>query len=211
MCPELIGEQEIGERGRIIEAMISLVAESDYPSTTVELVVQQAGVSQADFGRLFKDKEDCFMAAYHQIIGEVAVPTFAAFHEPGSWREQFRAAAYASAEWLAEHPDHAKVGFMAELLKAPPAAIEHRQQAFTVMAELLDAGRAELEDPDEVPRSLAITLAGAILDVTTMRLARGEVDISEIVPQLLCMAFMPYLGREEALAELERATVERSS
>src|SRR3954452_23052879 len=64
------------QRGRMIEAMAETVAAKGYAATTVADVVARAGVSRKTFYEHFRDREDCFLAAYDAavdaVIGAVA-------------------------------------------------------------------------------------------------------------------------------------------
>ena len=51
------------QRGRILQAMISAVAERGYQETRVADVVEGAGVARKTFYDFFGDKEECFLAA----------------------------------------------------------------------------------------------------------------------------------------------------
>jgi hypothetical protein len=71
------------------------------------------------------------------------------------------------------------------------------------LTDLVDAGRRELPDPESVPPTIARAIVAAIEGTVSMHLARGEAAKGrELLPQLLCLALMPYLGTEAAVAEL---------
>src|SRR3977135_2675206 len=57
-------EVEVSQRARLLQAATEAVAELGYVKTTVADVLARAGVSRATFYQLFRDKEDCFLAAY---------------------------------------------------------------------------------------------------------------------------------------------------
>src|ERR687883_326916 len=52
------------QRERMIDAMADVVAAKGYAATTVGDVVAGAGVSRKTFYEHFRDKEDCFLAAF---------------------------------------------------------------------------------------------------------------------------------------------------
>jgi AcrR family transcriptional regulator len=56
-----------GQRERLVNAMIELAAEEGFRAVSVAEVSSQAGVSSATFYELFRDKEDCLLAAYEAI------------------------------------------------------------------------------------------------------------------------------------------------
>ncbi len=53
-----------GQRARILEAMVQVVADQGYPRTTVADVVRAAGVSRSTFYALLDGKEECFLEAH---------------------------------------------------------------------------------------------------------------------------------------------------
>ena len=55
---------EAGQRARILEAMVQVVADQGYPRTTVADVVRAAGVSRSTFYALLDGKEECFLEAH---------------------------------------------------------------------------------------------------------------------------------------------------
>jgi AcrR family transcriptional regulator len=54
----------VSQSERLLEAIVDVVAEKGYAATRVADVVARAGVSRATFYQQFRDKEDCFLAAY---------------------------------------------------------------------------------------------------------------------------------------------------
>ena len=59
------------QRQRILQAMIEVVSERGYPETRVVDVIGVAGVSRKTFYELFASKEDCFLAAYDVLLGNL--------------------------------------------------------------------------------------------------------------------------------------------
>ena len=55
-----------GQRDRLLDATIAVAGESGYWGVRVGAVAARAGVSRATFYTLFKDKEECFHAAFSQ-------------------------------------------------------------------------------------------------------------------------------------------------
>ena len=55
---------EASQRGRLVDAMAHVVAEKGYGAVSVADVIARAGVSRKTFYVHFRDKLDCFLAAY---------------------------------------------------------------------------------------------------------------------------------------------------
>ena len=65
---------ERSQRERLLAAMADAVAEKGYANTAVADVLTRAGVSRATFYAQFRDKEECFCAAYAagvEVVAEV--------------------------------------------------------------------------------------------------------------------------------------------
>jgi AcrR family transcriptional regulator len=54
----------VSQSERLLEAIVDVVAEKGYAATRVADIVARAGVSRATFYQQFRDKDDCFLAAY---------------------------------------------------------------------------------------------------------------------------------------------------
>ncbi|MDQ6748557.1 MAG: TetR/AcrR family transcriptional regulator [Candidatus Dormibacteraeota bacterium] len=54
----------VSQSERLLEAIVEVVAENGYAATRVSDIVARAGVSRGTFYQQFRDKEDCFLAAY---------------------------------------------------------------------------------------------------------------------------------------------------
>jgi AcrR family transcriptional regulator len=64
---------KLGHRERIVAAMIAAAARHGYARASVAQVVRGAGVSRATFYEHFADKEDCFLAAFREVVEKVKV------------------------------------------------------------------------------------------------------------------------------------------
>ena len=63
------------------------------------------------------------------------------------------------------------------------------------LAELVDAGRDQLEDPKSVSRGTAEIIAGAVYGTVLTKIKRGWPAWGrDFLPELMYMAVLPYLG-----------------
>jgi AcrR family transcriptional regulator len=190
------------ERQRIVAAMIELVAEQGYKATTIKQLLQRAGVRSADFRRLFAGKRACFLEVYEEMSGRFAGRIFATFESEEEWRDGLRAAAYAAAYWVGEHPDEARYATI-EMMAAGEFAVERREATLRRFVDLIDAGRGQLDEPGSVSRAMAEGVVGGILGMLTKNLRRGvRARPEDVVPELMFLAVRPYLGHEAAREEL---------
>lgn len=199
-----VSEPAEQERLVILEAFIAVVAERGYEDTELRAVFARAGVDEVAFLRHFPDKEECFLAAWDFLTDCFMPKVLAAFESKETWREQIRGVGLALAEYLTEHPDHARILCLEGRVPGPRAwALLDRN--VEVFAELIDLGRQEMADPDSLTRATAEGLAGAIHEQLILYVSRGDGDqLSQLMGPMMYMVMRPYLGDEVALEELRR-------
>jgi AcrR family transcriptional regulator len=190
------------ERERILDAMLGLVIARGYDATGIEAIVERAGVDRGDFDRRFDGKEDCALAVFARTMERIHGAVRKAYDTQEDWPDSLRAAAYATADYIAEHPDEARFGAV-ELLSAGELAQASREAGFRMSIDLVDAGRLGLDDPDSVPPHTAERVIGSFAVMVTQRMQDGSVDPYEFVPQLMYLAVLPYRGPRAAARELE--------
>ncbi len=208
--PHRLAREEVlaSQRGRMLEAMAHAVAEKGYAATTVADVVGGAGVSRKTFYEHFRDKEECFLAAWDAGV-QVLVDAVerSALEAEGEWRRHIRAGVRAYLHTLAARPDFART-FLIEVLAAGPEALERRAEVHARFAELLktlhESYRAD--HPNEIPElpdEVFIATVGAVNELVTDRVRKGrtaELPELEDVISYLQIAFLA--GHARATNEL---------
>src|SRR5262249_57041077 len=103
--------------------MIEAVGERGCPETRVVDVIEVAGVSRKTFYELFASKEDCFLAAYDVLLGNLLGDTARGFEsKPGSpWAERVAAGLAGLLKHPAEHPDEGRFAIVEGLAARPKA------------------------------------------------------------------------------------------
>jgi len=191
------------ERERIVEALIEIAAERGYAETTVELILERAGLDRPAFDRHFRGKYDCFLSAWQEMNEGCMREMLEAYNSQDEWPDRLRAVACEIVERLSNDADRAT--FAVEVLAAGDAARARRDMTMRVIASLIDAGRNEMDDPESVPHTTAEALAGSAYGQVYAKVVRGQADeLPNLVPQLMSAAVMPYLGIDAGLAELSR-------
>ena len=191
------------EREGIIEALIEIGAERGYAETTIESILERAGLDRPAFDRHFRGKYDCFLSAWQELNEECMREMLSAFNSEQRWPDRLRAVACEIVERLCNDPSRAS--FAVEVLAAGDAARARRDMTMRVIASLIDAGRNEMEDPESVPHTTAEALAGSAYGQVYAKVVRGQADeLPALVPQLMSAAVMPYLGIDAGIAELGR-------
>jgi len=140
---------------RVLEATAAVVAEKGYAGTSVNAIIERAGISRKTFYELYANKEEAFLGAYAAIdlvIGRMTTAA-AAEREP---REMMRAGAREYLETLAGEPDFTRM-LVVEAVGAGPRVLKRRAAAFRDFTRVL---ALPLEDPPD--QALLLALLGAI-------------------------------------------------
>jgi AcrR family transcriptional regulator len=196
------------ERAQIVDAVVEIAAERGYGETTIEAIVERAGLDRPAFDRHFRGKYDCFISAWQDLNEECLETMVSAYESAEHWPDRLRAVAVEIVRGLRDDPSRASFGV--EVLAAGDAARARRDMTMRVVAGLIDAGRNQMEDPEAVPHTTAEALAGSAYGQIYSRVVRGAVDeLPALVPQLMSAAVMPYLGLEAAMDELRRDSGEQ--
>jgi AcrR family transcriptional regulator len=192
------------QRNRIHQAMIEVVAERGYPETRVVDVIGVAGVSRKTFYELFDSKEDCFLAAYDVLLGNLLREATDAFESrPGvPWAERIATALEGLLLHLAEHPDEGRFAIV-EVLAAGPKALARRDAALRQFTGFLETGRSETSF--ELPGITSLAIAGGINELLYSEILHGAIArLPSRLPDLVFWVSLPFLGAEGATAERER-------
>lgn len=185
--------------------MIEVVATRGYGETRVVDVIGTAGVSRKTFYELFDSKEDCFLAAYDVLLGEVLDEAEAGFGQRAEapWPERIETGLRAVLEHLAAHPDEARFAFV-EVLAAGPKGLARRDAALRQFTGFIETGRSE--SAIDLPGSTALTITGGVNELLYSEILHGGgAGLPGRLPELVFLIVLPFLGAERASEERERA------
>jgi AcrR family transcriptional regulator len=179
------------QRTRLLEAVGRAVAEKGYAAATIDDIVRGAGVSKKTFYEHFRDKEDCFLAAYEAAADELFARVREAQRASASWLERTRAGISAYLRWLAAEPALARV-FLIEVAAAGPHALERREalrdRYAGQMAELQADAREEMPELPELPLEVFQAVVAAVDDLVVRRIreagAEGLIGLEPILLHL---------------------------
>ena len=184
--------------------MIEVVSTRGYPETRVVDVIGVAGVSRKTFYEIFESKEDCFLAAYDVLLGNLLAEATAAFESQpeAPWAERAGAALEVLLVTLSRHPDEARFAVV-EVLAAGPKALARRDSALRQFTGFLEAGRSETSV--ELPGITTLAVAGGINEILYSEILHGAAaSLPSRLPDLMFWVALPFLGPEEAARERER-------
>jgi AcrR family transcriptional regulator len=180
------------QRARMLDAITRAVADKGYARVTVGDVVGIAGVSRRTFYEQFKDKEDCFLAAYAtgtDALIQDMVDASIAIGPDASWREVLQSAIDTYVGTLASDPEWART-FLVDVLGAGPAAVELRRQVYEqfVQQYVILARLAARQQPEigQVPEVYLRALVGGIGELVQQHLLTQDAKtLPELAPVLV--------------------------
>jgi AcrR family transcriptional regulator len=162
------------QRERILDATEQLIAEVGAPAATIEAIVKAAGVSSVTFYEHFRNKDECFVAAFDRAVEglRAAVPV-----QPAS-PERILAALL---EAIDAEPARARLCFV-EAQKGGPRLRARYEES-------LDAIAAELSD------SLGQAIVGGFAWLVRERLELGGGEgVQGLLPRMTEIVLDPYLA-----------------
>lgn len=193
------------QRERILVSMAKTCAKKGYGATTIADVCEPAGVSRATFYELFKDKEDCFHAAMELSLADAMGRIVAVYSPDKPWATMVRDAAAAFLDLLAGRPDFARMA----LVEAPSSgerAFELYSSGKRVLQSLLERGRDDPVEETAIPSSAGrAALSAAESLIVGQILAGNTARLPELLPDVVYITTVPYLGQEEALRQSREA------
>jgi len=167
-----------GQRERILAATEELIAEKGAAKTTIEAIVKLAGVSSVTFYEHFRDKEECFLAAFDRAVEGLRTELREAVPVDWDREEQVRAGLAALLAAIDAEPARARLCFV-EAQKDGPLMRARYDAA-------LDAAAEELADP------LGQAIAGGLAWLLRERLELGGGgSVRELLPQMTDVVLAP--------------------
>jgi AcrR family transcriptional regulator len=192
------------QRGRMLGAMAGAVASKGYANTTVADVVAGAGVSRKTFYEQFRDKEQCFLAAFDAGVDLLLDTILAAqpADDDGTWLALMRARARAYLEMLASEPAFART-FLLEVFAAGPRALERRAEVLRRFAQLFrdlhEEARRQFPQLPPVPEPIYVAAVGAINELVSDFAREGRAaELPELEDTLVYLQVALFAGRDTA-------------
>lgn len=193
------------QRERILNAMAKACATKGFGATTIADVVEPAGVSRATFYELFKDKEDCLQASMELSLADAMGRIVEVYSPDKPWATMVRDAARTFLELLAARPDFARMA----LIEAPVAggrSPEMYASAKRVLQALLDRGRGDPLEEEAIPSSAGRGALAAAEQLIVGQILAGNTErLPELLPDIVYIITIPYLGQDEALRQSREA------
>lgn len=184
-------------RGRLLECVLRLTVLEDYAELSALQIADEAGVSIDSFFELFKQKQECFTAAFDAMADELLEVTADPALVADDWPRAVRQAIGALMRHLADHPLHAQM-IATQAYAAGPDAIERNYELVQEIATLLTEGA-----PEGAGGMLAVEgVAGAISHTVRCQVAGEQIQrLPALTDYLTYVVLTPFIGAEAA-AEL---------
>lgn len=196
------------QRSRMLAAAVEAVEDVGYARMTVAQVISRARVSRKTFYDVFTDREDCFLAAFEQALGQARLIAQEAYESESNWRDGIRAALARLLMFMDAEPGLAKLCIV-EALGAGERVLDRRGRVLDELAQVIDRGRAATNATREPPQVTAEGVVGAIFAVLHTRvLETGGEPLTDLLGSLMSMIVLPYLGARAAGRELTRPPLE---
>lgn len=196
------------QRARILVGMVEAVADKGYARATVGDALRRARASRETFYQLFRDKEDCFVAAYDLVVDSLLQQVSTAVGwptEPSGWSSGGPGAGGLGAggpgtlatavgsflDALAGRPSFART-FLVEVYGAGPRALQRRcavYRRFTDEVARMVAGEPLAALPPD--RRVAVEgFVAATSAMVTMKVAGGDgPGVVALLTDLLSLAW----------------------
>jgi AcrR family transcriptional regulator len=193
------------EFARIRAALVELVAARGYQLTTVDHVIELAGVEPAAFHRHFASVEECFAATWEAVDGELTGLMASAFGRRATWRDRLRDALLAGLGYLAEDDSRARL-YVAEVVYVSEEMRDRQRRSLARLSATIDLGRGGEDgegSEEQVSSEIADAVSGAIWHRThqLIQTGRGK-DLPAQLRRFMYIAVLPYRGADAAKAEL---------
>jgi AcrR family transcriptional regulator len=182
--------------------LVELVAARGYQSTTVDHVIELAGVEPAAFHRHFESVEQCFAATWEAVDRELTGLMAAAFERRTRWRDRLRDALFAGLGYLAQDDSRARL-YVAEVVYVSDEMRDRQRRSLARLSATIDLGRGGEDGEEQVSSEIADAVSGAIWHRAhqLIQTGRGK-DLPAELPRFMYIAVLPYRGADAAKAEL---------
>lgn len=206
------------QRARILTAMVDECCERGVVGVSVAHVVSRSGVSRRTFYEAFRDREDCFVAAFERALALARQRVLDSCESQRSWREGTRVGLVAFLGFLEDEP---RLGWVlvCESAAGGSRVLQRRAETIESIAHAVDKGRGESKGAGELSPLTAEGVVGGTLAVIQARLlvqstardAAGNAarnaharPLIELAGPLMSTIVLPYLGPAAARRELSR-------
>jgi AcrR family transcriptional regulator len=192
----------VSDRDRILQAMADCCAEAGYRETTVEAVLERAGVAPESFESQFASKEDCALAALHKIVSETLTRISMASSNANEVVAQRKFEGEAILELVMARPAFTHLA----MIEARQGGTGRLHDSYESAARMLALMLGRTGDAGWRPSTAARGALGGIEAIVRRELAAGRTEqVSRLLPNFVYAALVPFVGQGEALRQARLA------
>jgi AcrR family transcriptional regulator len=184
--------------------MAESVAARGYAATSVERVIDAAGVSRGTFYEHFANRQDCLLAAQEAIAERLFAQIMAACSREEAWKDKAAAGIRVAIEFARRSPEKARL-LALDAIAADAEASRRGLAAADRLAEMLRVGREHHPKAVRLPEITERALIGTVASALLWCLLSGE-SPAALEPQLVYLVLVPYLGPAAATRMATKAT-----
>jgi AcrR family transcriptional regulator len=168
--PEFVARNQ---RERLIAAMAEVCAEEGYAAATVAEVARRAGVSSASFYRQFKDRRECMLTSFEELLGRLLEEVERACAEEAESAAKAKAGIRTAATLLAADPPTARL-LTVEIAAVGTEGVLLQHEAIERLAALLRDARGPGSTASPGPPSPEWAAIAAMVALVARQVAAGE-------------------------------------
>lgn len=186
------GRHGDGPREGIMEAMLLCAGEVGFRRVSVEQVYQRYGGYRAHFYKYFRNKEDCFLAAYVWKANRLADEAISRLEGEGPADQRVTRTLEATAGFATAHVTLAKAIFVEVHMIGREGALK-RQAVIERLSSALDAtcrGAAQQSSPPPLTAEFLISAIDQAVSNAILSGRPGEFD--EAIPELVLLICSAY-------------------
>jgi AcrR family transcriptional regulator len=193
--------RRIGERERLMENALRLVAAEDLRELSALRIAEEADVSIDAFFDLFASKDDCFLAALDMLAGELLRVAADDALTTADWPRAVRRAIGELMLYLADRPHYATT-IATEAFAAGTRAVQRNLELAKTLATLLTQGA-----PAEPVGMLTVEgVGGAIWHTVRCQVTSGRTQLLPAMSDYLSYVVLaPFIGAEAAVEVVTEA------
>lgn len=182
-------EVAASQRRRLLAAATELVAERGYANLTITEAARRARVAPNRFYEHFRDREECFLAAYEAFAAALLARVAAVSVAATGWQEFIVSTLDAYLSTLDAEPACARA-FLIEINGAGAEARRRRREMYAAFAALLRERHQEMRKLEPrlgpLPDSVYMGLVHAVRELACDRLERGpDRPLTELAPDIV--------------------------
>lgn len=193
------------ERERLLDGVLEELAEKGQGNVEVAAAMRRVGLDDNEWLVRYPDVESCLFAAYDQLIERLMRAVYQACSADDEWPLRVGRGLAALLEAVAAQPWVGRV-LTRTFPAIGPKAYTRYQEFVEGFAPLLAGGRELCDAGVELPADVELLAVGAGEAIVVDEIEAGRAaGLPRLGPEILYSVLVPFLGPDQAAAEMQRA------